>query len=196
MQAVYDKYGRFEPKVLVALMDGEEAAEQQWLDENFRKPGCVNLSPLAKGGCDGRSEETRKKMSATRTSRPDLVEKARETLNRNRIQKGGSKSEDAKRKVALGMLGKTQTLEHVEKRAAAHRGRKNTPETLARMSESAKKRAQAQPPAHGPETRTLISEQQKGRVWINDGSQNRRVFPDVVPEGWAAGRLPLASRPR
>jgi hypothetical protein len=61
------------------------------------------------------------------------------------------------------------------------------------MSESAKRRAQEHPTAHGQETRALISSQQKGRVWVNDGVRNTRVHPQDLPQydghGWVRGRL-------
>lgn len=99
MQAVYNKYGRFEPEVLRVLSPEEqESAEQEWLDANFRKPGCVNLSPFSVGGCDGRSAETRARMSKTRASRPDLVEKARaQIIKSNKARIGEVRSEGYRR---------------------------------------------------------------------------------------------------
>ena len=195
MQAVYNIYGRFEPNVLRRLPDEElEAAEQAWLDENFRKPGCVNLSPISTGGCGGHTEETRRKMSATRAARPDLVAKARAALAVNRLHIDPRKMVAKAKMLSEGNRGKKQSPESVEKRATANRGRKNTAETRSLMSESAKSRAVLHPTTHGEDTRALISEQQRGRVWINDGVRNQRVFPDDVPAGWARGRLPLGRR--
>lgn len=63
MQNVYNKYGRFEPEILAILPKEEHiAAEQAWLDNNFGKPGCVNVSSYAYGGRDGKSVVSRAKM--------------------------------------------------------------------------------------------------------------------------------------
>ena len=193
VQAVFKKYGQFEPRVILALEDASfealKDAEQKWLDEHFRKPGCMNLSPFADGGCAFRSEETRRKMSATRASRPDLVEKAQESLARNQLHLDPEKKRARLLSMAANTKGKRQSPEHVSKRASANRGRKNTPETIAQMSESAKRRAFAHPTSHGSETRALISKQQRGRVWVNNGLRNSRMFPDRISVGWSIGRI-------
>jgi len=191
MQRVFDKYKKFSPEVVFVLDKGAQPdAEQAWLDEHHGKPGCVNLSAHARGGCSGHTEDTRNKMRNTRSSRPDLVEKARESLNRNRVHVDAT---ERNRKTGEKLRGRRQDPEVVEKRAASNRGRKNTPETLARMSESAKRRAQAQPTSHGGATRSLISTQQRGRVWVNDGQANQRLFPEEADRllacGWRKGRV-------
>ena len=47
---------------------------------------------------------------------------------------------------------------------------------------------------HEEDTRALISKQQKGRVWVNNGEVNRRVFPEeaapFLESGWLSGRKP------
>lgn len=137
-----------------------------------------------------RSEASVEKQRETWKSRPDLVEKARESLNRNRVHVDAT---ERNRKTGEKLRGRKQDPEAVEKRAASNRGRKNTPETLARMSESAKRRAQAQPTSHGSATRSLISAQQRGRVWVNDGQVNQRLFPEEADRllacGWRKGRV-------
>jgi group I intron endonuclease len=192
MQRVFNKYGGFSPEVVRVLDRGAQPdAEQAWLDEHHGKPGCVNLSAHARGGCSGHTEDTRNKMRNTRSSRPDLVEKARESLSRNRLPAGTPRSPEHAEAIAMQLRGRKQDPEVVEKRAASNRGRKNTPETLARMSESAKRRAQAQPTSHGGATRSLISTQQRGRVWVNDGQANQRLFPEEADRllacGWRKG---------
>lgn len=195
MQRVFNIHGRFEPEVLrVLARDEHQDAEQEWLDANFRKPGCVNINPSACGGCESRSPETRAKMSETRRSRPDLVAQARAQLIRsNKARTGEERSEAYKDALSRSLRGKTQSPEHVEKRAESHRGRKNTEETKALMSKSAKRRAQEQPTSHSEETRALISSQQKGRVWINNGTRNTRIHPTDLPgyldQGWVRGRF-------
>ena len=194
-QNTFNKYRFFQPEVLQVCSTLEEqiAAEQAWLDENFRKSGCVNLSQSSSGGCSGHTPETCAKMSLTRSSRKDLVEKARATLSVNRHY---VTQEGILRRAKLTgekLRGRVQPQSTVEKRAASNRGRKNTPETLALMRESAKKRATEFPTQHGPETRALISEQQRGRVWVNDGANNKRVSlqeaSSLFDSGWVPGRL-------
>lgn len=195
MQRVFNKYGGFSPEVVCVLdRDTQPDAEQAWLNEHHGKPGCVNLSPHARGGCGGHTGVTREKMRVTRSSRPDLVEKARESLARNRLPVGAPRTPEHAEAIAAKLRGRKQALEAVAKRAASNRGRKNTPDTLRRMSESAKRRAQVQPTSHGDETRALISSQQRGRVWVNDGGVNQRLFPEdaenLLAQGWCRGRAP------
>lgn len=138
-----------------------------------------------------RSAASIEKQRQTVKSRPDLVEKARESLARNRVHVDATARN---RKTGEKLRGRKQALEAVAKRAASNRGRKNTPDTLRRMSESAKRRAQVQPTSHGDETRALISSQQRGRVWVNDGGVNQRLFPEdaenLLAQGWCRGRAP------
>ena len=213
MQATFNKYGVFRAEVLELLGTQEEqiAAEQAWLDEHHGKPRCVNLSPWAYGGnvVDwtperrkrrserykgyNHTEDTKSKMSKTRRTRPDLVEKSREALDAVRhLSYTPEVCAKKGKKAAEKLRGRKQSPENIEKRAAAHRGRKNTPETIALMRESAKRRAREKPTQHGEATRTLISQQQKGRVWINDGTRNQRLFPDqaqeLIAQGWVRGR--------
>jgi hypothetical protein len=209
MQRVFNKYGGFSPEVVRVLDRGAQPdAEQAWLDEHHGKLGCVNISPYSTGGnfiewtleMRQRHSEAHKglrrsaasieKQRQTVKSRPDLVEKARESLARNRVHVDVTARN---RKTGEKLRGRKQDPEGVEKRAASNRGRKNTPETLARMSESAKRRAQAQPTSHGGATRSLISTQQRGRVWVNDGQANQRLFPEEADRllacGWRKGRV-------
>jgi hypothetical protein len=193
MQRVFNKYGVFSPEVVLTLDRGAQPdAEQAWLDEHHRKPGCVNLVSSARGGMAGykATPESIAKRVATFKARPDLIAKARASLNRNRVFVNAV---TRNRKTGEKLRGRKQDPEQVEKRAASNRGRKNTSETLARMSESGKRRAQAQPTSHGEETRSLISSQQRGRVWVNDGQTNQRLFPEeadlLLAQGWQRGRV-------
>ncbi len=208
MQATFDKYGVFRVEV-VPTDDDNIKAEQAWLDEHYGKPRCVNLSPHACGGNHVewtperrkrrserymghvRSEESRRRQSETIKSNPDLVEKARQSLARNSCTDPETLRANA-RKASDSNRGRKQTPETIEKRAAAHRGRKNTPETIAKMKAAAKRRIKEQgPPNHGPETRALISEQQRGRVCLTRGGKNTRARPEdvdaMLAEGWERG---------
>ena len=194
MQNVYNKYGRFEPAILLILpREEQEAAEQKWLDEHFRKPGCVNMSPHAKGGCFGHTPEARAKMRATRASRPDLAQKSREQLRKNFCWKGVKKSPEQIRKMAEKLRGRKQSEESIAKRAESNKGQKRSPESRARQSEAAKIRVQKYPIRFSEVTRALISQQQTGRIWLNNGSMNTNVRPENVQsyldQGWLLGRF-------
>ena len=67
----------------------------------------------------------------------------------------------------------------------------HTDETKRKMSESAKKRAEAFPTTHSAKTRELISEQQSGRIFLNKDGVNTRVLPteleDYLEQGWDLG---------
>ena len=210
MQATFDKYGVFRVEAVPTDDDNIEA-EQAWLDEHYGKPRCVNLSPHAVGGNivewtperrkrrserymgHVRSEESRRRQAETIKSRPDLMEKARQSLARNACTDPVILARNAA-KASAHNTGKKQSPETIAKRAAAHRGRKNTPETIARMKAAAKRRVKEHgAPSHGADTRALISQQQRGRIWVNDGTTNRRVFPDeavaLLAAGWVRGRI-------
>jgi group I intron endonuclease len=196
MQRVFNRYGRFEPEVVEALHpDDCPEAEQAWLDANFGKPGCVNLVASSRGGMAGWevTPETRAKLSATLRARPDLIEKARASLARNRVFATKESYRRAAIKISVKMRGRKQPPETVARRAAALRGRKLPPETLARMSESGKRRAAAMPTSHGAETRALISAQQLGRMWVNNGVEHQKLLPQeaeaLLREGWVRGSL-------
>lgn len=193
MQKTFNKYGQFRPEVLTRLKPSEhEEAEQEWLDTHFGKTGCVNLVPHACGGCDGHTEKTRAKMSHTRASDPELVATARATLDRNRNSIPRENMVKRAQQMTASNVGRKQAPDTIAKRAASHRGRKNTAETRAKMSEAAKRRVAEHPISHSDETKALISKQQKGRVWITDGVRNTRVFPSDLPgylaDGWSRGR--------
>lgn len=199
MQRVFNKHKHFEFEILAeANSDGDLLSmEQVWLDEHFGKEGCVNLSSCSAGGSAGHTEATRLKMSTTRRTRPDLVASARTTLEANRPLRGACVSPQRLAKIraaAAKRRGVPRPREQVEKTAAANRGRKNTVATIEQMSASAKARALAHPTVHSEATRILISEQQRGRVWVNDGTTNQRLFPEeaahLLLDGWLPGRKP------
>lgn len=204
MQAVFNIHGRFEPTVTVPWTEGLDlrAVEQQWLDENFRKPGCVNQVCTSDGGGGKWSDEQKVKRRSFLDSHPDVLDKAREVLRKHHAQ-AVAESEVVRQRpggytkiieLNRARAGVPQKPEHVARRAESNRGRKNTAETVQRMSESAKVRAQAHPTVHGVGTRELISSQQRGRVWVHNATINRRVWPheaqELMSQGWEPNRLP------
>jgi hypothetical protein len=189
-------HGRFESEVVEFLApDACPDAEQAWLDANFRKPGCVNLVSSSRGGMAGCkvTPESIAKRVATFKSRPDLILKSRDTLNKNRVFITKDAMIRRASKAAQKNRGRKLTPEHVARVVQANLGRKNTPDTIERMRVSGRRRAEALPTAHGADTRALISTQQRGREWVNDGTANRRVWPDevasLVSAGWVCGRV-------
>lgn len=54
---------------------------------------------------------------------------------------GGIPGFEARERMRLAQLGKKQSKEQIEKRAASHRGRKNTPETIERMRTAARNKS-------------------------------------------------------
>jgi len=157
-----------------------------WSEESLRK-----LSKSLQGHT--RSEESRRKQSETIRSNPELLQKARESLTLNRRKLDPEKMAERAREMAEANRGRTRSEAHRRAIGAAHRGRRNSPETLARMSEAAKVRATLTPTQHGQATRELISTQQKGRIWVNDGEKNKRLFPEdaqpLLESGWVRGKL-------
>lgn len=139
-----------------------------------------------------RSEESRAKQSATLRASPDLREKARAALAINSKLITPEAILKRNRATGLKLMGRRLSPETIKKIVAIHRGRRNTEETKRLMSESAKARSIAMPTKHDEETRALISSQQKGRVWINNGTENRKVYPSetskLIEQGWVLGR--------
>lgn len=140
-----------------------------------------------------RSAEQVARQVSTWKGNPRNIEKARITLskNRHRITREGILRRS--RLTGDKLRGRKQPPEVVEKRAAANRGQTRTPETRALMSRSAKARVLVYPITFSFSTRKKISEQLKGRVWLNQAGKNIRVPPERVPEllaqGWARGRV-------
>lgn len=104
MQAVYNLHGRIELQVLSSITSEEERqkAEQEWLDLNVGREGCLNISRRADGGMmTGRkhSEETKAKFAARRFS-----EETREKWSQDR--KGHTVSDDTRAKLSLALKGK------------------------------------------------------------------------------------------
>lgn len=125
MQRLYNIHGMFEPEVCLELPTGgdHQAAEQAWIDENYGKPGCVNLSRAADGGAmTGRrhTTEARAKMSASRKGKPT---KAPSLETRAKMSESGRKrakifgvsrphTEDTKAKMSSSHKGLVFTEEH------------------------------------------------------------------------------------
>lgn len=219
MQAVYNIHKQFEPEAVVPWTEGLDLkeAEQRWLDENYGKPGCVNLLATSDGGGAaslGRknTEETKQLMSRSAKARAAAHPTAHGEDTRKLIstqQKGRVWVRDAttNRRVlpdeVEALLAQGWTRGTLRGKAhprvkVPHLGRKNTPETIRRMSESAKARAAANPIT--PERRALLSLQRRGRTWVHNDAVNRNVWPseaqELIAQGWVPGRVSIGARPR
>jgi len=191
MQAVFNIHGRFEPEIAIPWEEGMdlEAVEQKWLDEHFRKPGCVNLSSTSDGGGGEWSEESRQKSRLTYRTKPGLAAKQREILDRIRPQAH----------LALAAKRGPKRPKPIAKMVKTTLGLRHPPETIKQMSESAKVRCVAHPQAHDQDTRTLISTQQKGRIWVHNSTTNRRLWPkeaeELIGQGWVLGKINFKAIP-
>jgi len=157
MQAVFNKYGqRFEPEVISYIHDPKTLAEteQEWLNQHFGHPGCVNASnsalynPNFEKTCLTLSE-----LAKIRFGNP--IQRAK-TSER---QKGVPKSEESKAKMSMvwkdthvwsdelkakwseQRKGKKRSPEYAAKTSARMKGHITSPETREKISQSNKKTA-------------------------------------------------------
>lgn len=144
MQRVFQKYGRFDPVVLEEIDEDLLAAEQRWLDENFEKPGCLNLSRWADRGANrGRklTAEHRQKISEA--------------------HKGKVMSEESRKKMSAAFRKRKASPETKRRMSESQIGRKHTEESKRKMSEIAKKRGGLGPKVASEESKRKVSESLK-----------------------------------
>ena len=105
-------------------------------------------------------------------------------------------TEEIKAKISKSLTGKKQSEETKEKRklALSALGYKHSDEVRQKISES-KQRLKAAG-GYKPNTeaqKQKIREALSKLVWVNDGSSNRRVQVDQIPQGWERGRKSISS---
>jgi len=169
-QAVFNQHGRFEPEVLCVIsVDGQRAAEKAWLDENFDKPGCVNLSRSSDGVHAGykHSEETRAKHRRP-IHTPESKEKCRQAASKPRPNyTPHPHTEESRRK-----LSDAARLQHQRERLAG----------ITRSGFSGR--------THTAATRELLSQQKMGKPHPHKGSpqsEERKAHQaQKMREWWAA----------
>lgn len=123
--------------------------------------------------------------------------------------KGFKHSEKKKKDTSEFFKQKWSEESFREKLIAKHTGRKNTEETKQLMSKSAKaswteerkKNAieggnYSHP--HSEETKKFLSEMHKGRIWINNGTEEKLVkdTSKYLSNGWQIGKLPITNETR
>lgn len=86
--------------------------------------------------------------------------------------KGIKMDEEFRKKVSEASLGKKLTEEHKKKISEAQKGKKLSDDHIKHLSESQKGNTIA-----------------RGRVWVNNGVENKFVYPDQIPEGFVRGVL-------
>ncbi len=156
VQRLYHKYGVFKPEVYREFTNEAEAklAEQSWLDENYGKSGCVNLSRASDGGAmTGRkhTDETRAKMSASRrgktTGSPSLETRAKMSESARKRKKifgnGHPHTEETKRKMSESHKGMKFSEDHRQNMSVNHASRKDPEGFRAKLKAAWVKRKEA-----------------------------------------------------
>lgn len=153
MQNVFSKHRLFNASVLLEIQDesGRLRAEQEWLDANFGRAGCLNVSPSSERGSSKgvkrATPETGKRISASLKGRPCSPE------TREKLGSVSRKRWDTT----------TDSEETRGKKSLAARGRKHTETSKVKMSEIALGRGGLGPRHHSVETRQKMSDSQKAR---------------------------------
>ena len=120
---------------------------------------------------------------------------------------GQKHSEETKRKLSNSHY--KAGSDTAKKIGNKNKGRKNTDETKELMSESAKaswteERRQSAINSgnyshpHNEETKKRLSEMQKGRIWVNNGTEEKFVkdTSKYLSNGWRIGKLPITNETR
>lgn len=199
VQAVFDRYGRFEPAVVQEIIGVAEmiAAEQAWLDRHIGQPGCLNIDASADGPF-GRvpSPETRAKISATLTGRPhDSLRRLRNSM----AQKGRKLSFATRQKISAAHRGKRLSAEVRARMKAAACTRKKrvfVPSSRKGASLSAEMRtkmAVGQQRRRCREKAAGLCHPNRGRVWVSHPEAGSKLVAAADVEshlnhGWVRGR--------
>jgi hypothetical protein len=120
----------------------------------------------------GRKYPTRK---PAKWSHP-MSEQQRAAMSKR--ETGRKRSAEDRAKISAGMIGHEVLPETRAKIGKAHAGKKLSTTTIAKL-------------------RKVSGDNTRGKVWITDGSVDRRVAPDeVISEGWRRGRTTKPSSER
>lgn len=189
MQAVFNIYRQFDPRIILLSdnLDALIAAEAKWLDENFGRPGCLNLSRRPTNNTYV-SPEARKKISQANRGRkqtPEAIRRSAET------RRGMKMSDEARRNNSKAQTGKTMS-------AAARRKMSNSsPRRGKLVFDSLRQGIIASNQRRRGETRSESTKQRIAQavsrlVWVCcEGSSTRVPEEEVsalLSQGWKRGR--------
>lgn len=139
-QAVFNRHRRFDPEVLCTLpVENQQVAEQAWLDRNFDKSGCVNLSRSSDGVHAGyrHSEATRAKHRRP-VHTPASKEKCRQAALRPRPNyKPHPQTDETRAKLSLSVKQAWEQEKNAGIKRAGFSGH-HSDETKRKMSEARK----------------------------------------------------------
>lgn len=168
-QSVFNQHKRFEPEVLSALLPQEQkAAEQEWLDKNFGKPGCVNLSGSSEGVHAGykHSEETCAKHRRP-IHTPESREKCSRAAKKPRVNyTPHAHTDESRQKLALATKSQHEKETLLGVVRTSFRGRTHTEESRKKMSDAKLGVPHLAPRERGPRPESVKQNQaEKMRLW-------------------------------
>ena len=192
MQSVFDKNGRFDTEILRVISTPSEQveAEQQWLENNFGQPGCVNLSRRPTNNASKPGPATRAKLSAAHKGKKlNLSDAERQ---RRRKAALALQTPVVIQKVRVSLTGRSLSPEHrctLSERSA----RKGKPIHEALRAGIVKANQRRVGETRSPEVRDRISKSMSAKVWVcSSAGEAARVLPEELPklqaEGWQRGR--------
>ncbi len=161
--------------------------ERYWITR-YRTPLLTNIASGGPGSPDSpRSAYTKKRLSEYHKGVP-LTEEHRQKISAAKL--GHVVSEETRQKLRAVNLGRTHSEDTKQKHRDAMQGFKHTAEARAKISATRKERIAAKlitmPHAAGS---AAAAAKISGSMWINDGTQNKRVPQGTpLPLGWSQGR--------
>jgi hypothetical protein len=198
MQNVFNKNRRFDTEILLVIPTPSEQihAEQQWLRDNFGRPGCVNLSRRPTNNTYI-SPETRKKISEANKGRKHNLSDAERQRRREAVVV--MQTPEVIQKMRMSLTGRPLSPEH--RRTLSDRSaRKGQPihDALRAGIVAANKRRVGE--VRSQEVRAKITAKMSSLVWVHKEDVSQRVPPEkmesLLSTGWSAGRAAFSQEHR
>lgn len=197
MQSIFNIRGEFTPEVVVSILPNTDNfivdVEQQWLDEHYGNPNCVNTCKSAIGVMTGRkmAEETRLKMIGRKIS-PEAIKKTADAL------RGRKRSPETVKKVSESLKGikrpytadrnrESAGWHHTEeaKEKISEAGRRPCPDSVKLKISAALKAAGIKPPGRsGPVSEETRARLAKLRIGAKDSEETRKKKSDSIRLSW------------